>query len=595
MVSGSETGVRLPRGELREDEDGSLRVVIPIAPEERRQVRSFFDRVASFGERHGEAALLLAPTTMEEREGKLTLTYAAADAVGFGVAGGVWRGDLAARLPTALTVCRAIVGAGLALERAGWGFLPLTPWQVRIARAACEEGSAGGSEARERELVRLIALPPLAVSLDAWAGADPAAWAWASPEALLGELGAATGYAAGALLHACIVEDLWPELLSPAERFQRLLRGRSGSLARVAEALGAALPKSSAIDGAELVETLGLLLDADRQRRLAGDEIRARIERLCERITTRELAAGWEREGQPQRAIDVLVRGASATPPAEIAWGALARLAEAQGDLTRAIEAAARGLPHADAGDVRAYVALLARIAALGPAHEALLARGIEAFDAAIAGDPGDAARVYLAHLEARHLGRGDAARSRLRARLESQWCRALGAAIEARSYAEAEQYPHASRAARDGRALIDAAPDGGGRTGSYLRAYLHLLDGIANFGAVRTLADPSYLRDAFGGFTQSLDLARTIAAADLVEANVHWLAHLHDAARPGRSGAGEVLALGIDAYLEAHGLADAIRDPRLGALPGVPWYDEATLFPAHAVHAEHAEQAVPA
>ena len=582
MVSGSETSVRLPRGELREDKGGSLRVTIPIVAAERRQVRSFFDRVASFGERHGEAALLLAPTTNEEREGILTLTYAATDTVGFGVAGRVWRGDLAARLPTALAVCRAIVGAGLALERAGWGFLPLTPSQVRIARGACEAGPAEGSAASERGLVRLIALPPIAVSLDAWADADPAAWAWAPPEALLGELGAATGYAAGALLHACIVDDLWPELLPPAERFQRLLRGRSGSLARVAEALGAALPKSSGLDGAELVETVGLLLDADRSRRLAGDEIRARIERLCERITTRELAAGWEREGQAQRAIDVLVRGASATPSAEIAWGELARLAEAQGDLARAIEAAARGLPHADAGELRGYVALLGRVAARGASHVALLARGVELFDAAIAGDPGDAARVYLAHLEARHLGRGDAARSRLRARIESQWCRALGAAIDARAYAEAEQYPLASRAARDGRALIDAAPDGGGRTGSYLRAYLHLLDGIANFGAVRALGDPSYRRDAFDGFTRSLDLARTIAAADLVDASVHWLAHLHDAARPERSVAGEVLALGIDAYLEAHGLADAVRDPRLGAAPGVPWYDEATLFPAH-------------
>ncbi|MEP7121864.1 MAG: hypothetical protein ABJE95_13170 [Byssovorax sp.] len=582
MVSGSETCVRLSRGELREDADGSLRVTIPIVPEERRRVKSFFDRLASFGERHGEAALLLSPTTIAEREGTLTLTYASADAVGFGVAGRVWREDLAARLPTALAVCRAIVGAGLALERAGWGLSPLTPAQIRIARAACDEGSSPGLD--PRGLVRLIALPPLAVSLDAWAGADPAAWAWASPEALLGDLDAGTGYAAGALVHACIVEDLWPERIPPAERFQRLLRGRSGSLPRVTAALAAALPKSCGIDALELVETVGLLLDADRSRRPSGDEITARIDRLCERITPGELAAGWEREGQAQRAIDVLVRGASATKAAEVAWGSLARLAEAQGDLARAIESAARGLPRGDAGELRAYVALLGRIAALGPAREALLARGIELLDAAIAGDPGDATRVYLAHLEARHLGRGDAARSRLKARLESQWCRALGAAIEARAYLEAEQFPHGSRATRDGRALLDAAPDGGGRTGSYLRAYLHLLDGIANFGAVRTLGDPSYLRDAFGGFTQSLNLARSITATDLVDANVHWLAHLNDAARPDRTGASEALTLGIDAYLEAHGLVGAVRDPRLDAAPGIPWYDEATLFPAQVV-----------
>jgi hypothetical protein len=587
-VSGSETCVRLPRGELRASADGALRLVLPVVKAERAHVRSFFARVTSFGERHGEAALLVAPTTIAEQGDDLVVTYAATDAVGFAHAGRVWRGDLAARLPSLLAVCKAIVGAGLALERAGWGFLPLTPAQLRIARSTCDEGGAGGAEAQAREVVRVIALPPLAVSLEAWAGADPEAWAWAPTEALRGELGAGTGYAVGALLHASIVGDLWPELIPPAERFLRLLRGRSGTLDRVAEAVAAALPKSCADDGAELVETIGLLLDADRSRRPVGDEIRARIGRLCERITPTALAAGWEREGQPQRALDVVVRGASVTPPEAIGWETLARLAESQGDLARALEAAARGLPGGDAGALRGYVALLGKVAALVPKQDELLARGIALIDAAIPGDIGDAARVYLAHLEARHLGRDDAARSRLRARLGSEWCRALGAAIEARAHAEAEQYPHASRAARDGRALVDRAPDGGGRTGRYVRAYLHLVDGIANFGAVRALGDPSYLRDAFSNFTQSLDVARAIAAADLVDANLHWLAHLHDAARPGRSGATEVLALGIDAYLEAQGLADAIRDPRFTAAPGVPWYDEATLFPAQETHETH-------
>lgn len=579
MVSGPETCVRLPRGELRANADGSLRVVLSVDKAERAQARSFFDRITSFGERHGEAALLVAPTEIEARDGELVVTYASTDTVGFAEAARVWRGDLAAWLPTVLAVCRAIVGAGLALERAGWGFLPLMPPQLRIAPSACDEG--GGSGAPGRDRVRLIALPPLAVSLDDWAAADAESWAWAPPEALRGELGAGTGYAVGALLHAAIVGDLWPELLSPAERFLRLVRGRSGSLQSVAETLAAALPKSSKDDAYELVEGVGLLLDADRSRRPSADEIRARIGLLCEKITTSHLAAGWEREGQPQRALAVLVHGVGVTAPEAIAWDTLARLAESQGDLARAIDAAARGLP-GDAAALRGYLGLLGKIAALTPKQDPLLARGIALFDAAIPGDPGDAARVYLAHLEARHLGRDDASRSRLRARLGSEWCRALGAAIEARAYAEAEQYPHASRAARDGRALVEAAPDGGGRTGSYVRAYLHLVDGIANFGAVRTLGDPSYLRDAFSGFTQSLDLARAIAAADLVEANTHWLAHLHDAARPGPSGAAEVLALGIDAYLEAHGLAAAVREPRFGAAPGVPWYDEATLFPAH-------------
>src|SRR5262249_39088926 len=153
--------------------------------------------------------------------------------------------------------------------------------------------------------------------------------------------------------------------------------------------------------------------------------------------------------------------------------------------------------------------------------------------------------------------------------------CRALRAVIEARDHCEAAQYARASRAARDGRALLDAAPDGGGRTGRYARAYLHLIDGIANFGAASALGDPSFLRDAFGCFTQSLDGAHAIGAADLGEANLKWLAHLRFAATPERASSFAVLALGIDAYLEAHGLTDDARDPRRSEQPAVPWYDE--------------------
>jgi hypothetical protein len=559
------TRLRLPRGELHAA-DGSLHVSLAVAAAERGRARAFFERVASFGARHGEAALLLAPATIEEREERLELVYACPETVGFAEAGRAWRGDLAARLPSVLALGRAVAGAGLALERAGWGFLPLTAPQIRIARAACEGGA--GAE------LRVIALPPLAVTLADWAGADPEAWAWAPPEALHGEVGAAVGYAAGALLHEGIAGELWPAPLPRAERFLRLVRGRSGSLARLRTALAAALPKSLAGEAAEIVATAGILLDADRSQRAAGDDARARIAHLCETLTASRLAAGWEEEAQPRHALAVLERGASG----EVAWQGIARLSESLGDLSRAIEAGAHALPEGDAATLRGYLALLGKVAAMKPAaDEALLARGIALLDENVSGDPGDAARVYLAHLEARHLGRGDAARSRLRARLESTWCRALGAAIEARTQAEAEQYPRASRAARDGRALLDGAADGGGRTGRYLRAYLHLVDGIANFGAVDALGDPSFLRDAFGAFTQSLDLARAIEASDLVEASIGWLAHLREAAGPRHA----VLAVGVDACFEARGLAERGRDPRLGARPALPWYDEATLFPA--------------
>lgn len=584
MERGSETCVRLPRGELREAEGGSIRVVLPVNDAERAGARTFFERVASFRELHGEASLLLAPASIDEREGEIALTFSCGETVGFAKAAETWRADIATRLPSALALSRAVAAAGLALERAGWGFLPLTPPQIRMARGACDGGEGEGREQTGRDLLHLIALPPFTVSFADWAEADVEAWAWAPPEALYGEMRDATGYTAGALLHACIAGDLWPELLPAAERFTRLLRGRTGVLRRVAEVLASALPKGFADRAAELVETMGLLLDSDRSRRASGPEVRERISRLCDALAVAKLAAAWEQDGDARRARDVLARGVGVTPPDEIAWDSVARLSESLGDLSRAIDAGARALRGGDAAALRSYVALLGKIATSAPKHEALLARGIEALDAAVTGDLGDDARVYLAHLEARHLGRNDAARARLRAPFASEWCRALGDVIEARAYVEEAQHPRASRAAREGRKRIERAPDGGGRTGTYARAYLHLIDGIANLGAVDALGDTSYLRDAFGCFTQSLDLAKTLGANDLVEANGRWLVHLRGAAKSAPAGVSEVLLLGIDARLQAHGLGGQVGSRDTGSRSEIPWYHEDTLFPARVV-----------
>lgn len=529
MEGGGHTRIRLPRGEVDLGAGGAVRVVLPGDRDERARARVFFERVASFGERHGEAAVLLAPASIEERDGALALAYVCPDTIGLAEAAAAWRDDLATRLPAAIALARAVAAGGLALARAGWGFLPLAPPLLRVS-----VHPAGRA--------RWIALPPLAVSLASFTEADPETWALAPPEALLGDLGASTtmaAYTAGAVLHASIAGDLWPEGSPPSERFARLLRGRAGAVHRVREALAAALPKALAGEGAALAETAFALLDADQSRRASGEEILARLAAAGAALSAPHLAAGWEQEGQAGRALAVLEREAHRAPPEDVAWSAISHLAEAQGDLARAIEAGARALHEGGPHALRRCLALLGQLAAGGAdaSAKAALARGIALVDEAVGKDPGDAARLYLAHLKTRHLDRGDAARVRLGARFESVWCRALGALLEARTYLEAGQHARASRAARDGRALLEAAPGGGGPPGAYARAYLHLLDGIANFGAVDALSDPSFLRDAFGGFTRAIDLARALGTpegVDLSHAGLGWLSRVRAEASRG-------------------------------------------------------------
>lgn len=553
-----DAAVRLPLGELREARDGSIRVALRVPPGERARVGAFFERLGSFAGRHGPAAALLAPSKVEQTEAGIELAYACAGTTGFD--GAAWRAEAAARLPALLALARTVCGALLALLRAGWGWLPLSPRLVRLA-----EGGA----------VRVIALPPLPVTLAEHAAADREAWVWAPPEALLGETETAATYAAGALLHAGLAGDPLPSHLPPGEQLARLLRGRSGDPAALAAALTAALPRALADEGAALALAVAQLLDPDRTQRAGEDALDA----CSKALPALRVAEAWEREGEPQRALAVLRVAEAHGRAGAGAAAAAVRMARSAGDLEQAILASARAIESGEVGSsaVPHHLALLEEAAAGGPERRELLLRGIALLDAAEGDAPSEMARVHLAHLEARHLGRADAARTRLRARFAGEWCRALGCALGARDHLETGQHARASRSLREGRALVEAAPGKGGRVGAYLLAYLDLLDGVANFGAAAALADPSFLRDAFGCMTRSIDAALAIEAADLAAAGAAWLAHLRDEAqRPGASSALTVLGLGIDAYLAARALS-----PRGSERPAVPWYDAELLFPA--------------
>jgi hypothetical protein len=553
-----EASVRLPLGELREASDGSIRVALRVPPGERARVGAFFERVASFAGRHGAAAALLAPASMEPTEAGLELAYACAGTEGFD--GAAWRADAATRLPALLALARAVSGALTALVRAGWGTLPLSPRQVRVGE--------GGT-------LRLIALPPLAASLAEYAAADREAWVWAPPEALRGETETGATYAAGALLHAGIAGDPLPSHLPRAEQLARLLRGRSGTHAALAVALEAALPRALAEDGEALARAVTQLLDPDRAQR-AGEE---ELEAVCAALPALRVAEAWERQGEAPRALAVLRLAEAQGRAGAGAAAATVRMARSAGDLEQEIVASARAITSGEVGSsaVPHHLALLEEAAAGGPERRELLLRGIALLDGALGDAASDAARVHLAHLEVRHLGLADAARNRLRQRFAGEWCRALGCVLRARDHLETRQHARASHAAREGRALIEAAPQKGGRVGAYALAYLDLLDGVANFGAAAALADPSFLRDAFGCLTRSLDGALALDAADLVAGGTAWLAHLRgEAQRPGASTALGILGLGIDAYLTARALS-----PRGSERPAVPWYDAEILFPA--------------
>jgi hypothetical protein len=120
--------------------------------------------------------------------------------------------------------------------------------------------------------------------------------------------------------------------------------------------------------------------------------------------------------------------------------------------------------------------------------------------------------------------------------------------------------------------------PEKGGKAALYATAYLNLLDGIANIGAVSVYRNASFYNDAFDAVGRSLELATRVGDDPMIRACLRWFGWLGRFTGPAGGATSSILSAGIEAVLRSHGLTiDAMA---AAGIPEIPWYDEAWLFP---------------
>lgn len=421
---------------------------------------------------------------------------------------------------------------------------------------------------------RIVAVPQPRLSAADWAQADERVWLWTAPEVVLGGAAGDPGLAwtLGTALEQALGGDGDSTLarLPAHERFRRVLAGRGARPAVLERALQAALPPSFVEERAQVLAALAELTAPAPERRPHGDALLELAGALLERIGARRVAARWAWHGRPEAARAVIEAQARSAPSRWVPWTLLARLDEERGDFEAALTSAKKALEEDEQGDgEREYVALLGRLAGRAPAAQ--LTEALTALDDR---EPpvDDVTRVFLAHLEARHTGAAgaSAAMQRLSGGFATPWGEVLALVVTARIAAGSGDWVLVSRTCKQARERL-AAQGGGGEPGRYLGAFVDVLDGIANHGAVALLGDPSYLIDAFEALSRALPAARAVGAGDLVEAAGAWLAVIaRDAGKQGGTRFAPLL-LGAQALMPAG--ASASR-------ASVPWYDEPRLFP---------------
>jgi hypothetical protein len=547
---------RLPIGELQAGAGEAIRVRLLGQFASAERLRAWLFQAQRLDRR-----LFLVPEQLEEASGEPWLVYASETQAGrtFAEAMVEWRRSPSTRLPWLITLGRFLAQWARVQEMPDVGFLPLSPEQLVYF-----PGQVGGW--------RVLALPPANLSMADWAQADPRVWMWAAPELVLGRASSSRHYALGAALHVLLAGDLFPPLLPPRERFRRLLRGRVGLPQQLRGAIAAALPASFDNEGLVLERFILDLLIPEAGRRPAADEVERRFTELERALAPRRLAARWEHEGHPELALELLEQLALLAPEASVPWATVARLKMTGGDLPGALAAAARGFP-GDEDAARMFRMLLRRLAESGNATRASLEEAI----ALLESSPhfSDETRLAIAHIEARYLD-SEAALGHLQEPLADGWNEVRRAVLRARLLLEREEYEQVSRLSTDARARLVGMP-GLPRAARYAEAYLLLLDGVANFGAVGRYKNPAFFGDAFQALSRSLECALSVGLDELRDVALRWLGWMGGFASQSPSPTISILHTVIQAYLSSRRL----ELPEGQELPPeVPWYDAEFLLP---------------
>jgi hypothetical protein len=558
--------IALPVGSLHVSEDGFLTVRLPFKGPERAQVRAWLDRLAV-----GVSNWVFAPRRATDRPFGTELEYSEETRKSESLLARTaeWGQDVRAAVPQILALARFALGVAEEFAAGRGKDAPVGPAFVRFV--------PGGSP-----MWRLVAVPIGEAELGDWAGADPAAWLWASAQALLGPFANDGVHALGAALHHGFVGALFPETLSRREQFTRLLHDRVGAPGRLTAAINQSLPTACSGDAATLSTLVLDCLHPRAEKRPSLAEAKSRFGELERRLAIDAHVGHWQREYRHD-VVDKLFQKVKppepTAPPQGLTWSDIARQRLSQQDYAEALDAAWSAVVLDGPGYFRLYLGILQCLAARLPRPlaqvQAALDRLMQQFGSQL--DEGDFLRIV--HLKLRHLGTPESEVGRLDRPYASRWNE--GTAFLLRAWLQlrkAQSFNLVSRWCREGIKRFQTMPESGGSAGSYACSYLHLLDGIAHVLYVGANGPADYYADALDCFTQSFTLATRSEAEDLLRSCCRWLAWLSGLTSPKSTTLLRQVHLGARALLQSQGvLADNAE--ALG-VPDIPSYDETILFP---------------
>jgi hypothetical protein len=562
--------IALPKGQLLDDGDGTLTVQVRASRPARREMRSWFERLAESRPRG-----VVSHDRLEDGQRGFEIHYEPQprDSLAFDAAIRGWRDDPPASIPGVIELACFVLGVSSELAARGFGDALVAPATLRLV-----PGTPG--------IWRLVPMPTRGMSLADWARAEPDTWLWSTPAEVLNAAALDPVHRLGAALHHALAGPPFPEALPGRERFARLLRGRVGVPPRLNEAIRKALPRSLEEDADALERLILDCLDPSATVRPTPASVRERLTAITEKLATDRLIRYWGFENQPaivarlkpRDPIPATADGSSAPPtaPAQPWDEQVPRLIE-RGDFAGALEAAWNDIQENGPSRIRFYLAVVQRIAARRPGPSTEVSTALDRLLGGFGDRLDESDILRLAHIRTRHLGEKADRIGMSHRKFDSRWNDATARLMQARMLLTTGQaYNQVSRLCKEARGLYESMPDRGGKAALYATAYLNLLDGIAHVGAVSLYRNPTFYNDAFDALGRSLELATRAGDDPMIRACLRWFGWLGRFTRAGV--ASSILSAGIEAVLMSHGLT--IEAMAAAGIPEIPWYDEAWLFP---------------
>jgi hypothetical protein len=564
----------IPFGKMWTRRDGVVTAELSLSARNRTRLLESFDTLFKLSH-----DVFLPCVGWDEREERARIWWQAdAEALPVSQYAEDWRRNPAIALADAIDLARTVMRARGELAAFRTHRFPLSPIQV-IGSKDSTYGNAPSSSIKWK----VIPLVCTGMDFSDFARLNEMFWMWLSADEIMSTDYCDRSYSMAACLLYMLVGDSYPGDLTRTERFSRLLAYRAGNSATTRRVVSAAVPRSFAGQAQRLASFITNMLGPSLGRTMTPAQAFAELEDIAKQLGIEELAYGWLEEGRIDQAHTLAKKLAARPPSSQASWELVRRIAIVTSDE----QLAALAQSHIDDGQDDVGERIIDRIRkalhGASPVKEVAEAFGSlfdsqnpRTLDTAVVNGISGASYLYLTYVVARWLERNEDALEWLKRPQEVTWDRIVVKILIAKLEAEKNDWRRVSKVCAEGAAETERMPNRGSAMGSYARAYLNLLDGIAHlYGVYRQNLNPDYLIDAMDRFQRTwLELSQH-PHKELIESLYTWFAFLAEAAgkAPGKGD----LRLGILSFLQLTAGLELRRNP--GLEPAIPWFDADRIF----------------